>query len=162
MLVMVVLAVVLMVLCLVLVLDKVEIEDVRDVEQCFTDQEVEVINDTIYEKPKKRKSAFIEWDDEDDSINTSHTFHTQLHNKIKVTLKDSGDEFIQSPPTECSFKVNNNMEGVEFLCSCIETGNIETLVLTMYELSTRGDTGEIYQYLDERFNLSQLLFDYTY
>ncbi len=161
MLVMVVLAVALIVLSLVVVLDKVEIEDVRDVEQCFTDQEVEVINNTIYEKPKKRKSAFIEWDDDEDT-NTSHTFHTQLHNKIKVTLKDSGDEFIQSPPTECSFKVNNNMECVEFLCYCIETGNIETLVLTMYELSTQGDTGEIYQYLDERFNLSRLLFDYTY
>lgn len=161
MLVMVVLAVVLMVLCLVVVLDNVEIEDVREVEQCFSNEEVEVINETIYEKPKKRKSAFIEWDDDEDT-NTSHTFHTQLHNKIKVTLNDSGDEYIQNPPTECGFKVNNNLEGVEFLCSCIESGNIETLVLTMYELSTQGDTGEIYQYLDERFNLSRLLFDYTY
>ena len=120
---------------------------------------VEVIN--FKEVPKRKKSAFIEWDDEEDlnSNHSTHYYNTPISDKINITLDDIGNHY-QNPLT--TFKVEENIEGVDFLCSCIRRGDIETLAMTLYELSKSGDTGEIYEFLDRKFNLTNLLFNYTY
>lgn len=151
----------LVVLGLYSVMDNADTEETKHIEEAFTSEEplVEVIEATV---TKPRKSAFIEWDDDEPHTNHTCQYRTPIHNKINVTLNSTGDMNHQNPPTSCLFKVEENREGVDFLCSCIRQGNIEMVVMTMYELSKKGDTGELYQYLEDRFNLSKLLFDYTY
>lgn len=132
------------------------------IEECFVTEEVQLEEAPKVEKPRRRKSAFIEWDDEPDT-HRNKKYHTHLYNKINVTLNTNDDsDNHQTLPTNGLFKVNDNSEGIEFLCSYMRQGKIEEVIMIMYELSHQGDTGEIYQYLDEKFNLSQLLFDYRY
>lgn len=123
----------------------------------YDDSNIEIIQTPTI--PKRKKSAFIEWDDEEDTHYNHSTYKTQYSDKINVTLNDTDSDY-QNPLT--TFKVEENSEGIDFLCSCIKRGDLETLMMIMHELSKSGDTGEIYEFLDRKFNLSNLLFNYAH
>lgn len=86
-------------------------------------------------------------------------YNYEVKNSV-YTIRVGETQYSIERYNEC-YRVEDNEEGIEFLCSCIENYNLDLFIKIMDKLSQQADTSDIYEYLNDKYNLTKILFDYV-